>query len=122
MNKCYKPILLLSGLLSFGCKTNTGIVIETDALSESNQNIPSKVSEACTNTINLEERTSIVKQNQYTLVFPTDLLNASAMSYCFSEIDHNGAAFKIDYVDPGGSGMDGYVNGVIGGVQKDGSW
>ncbi len=124
MNKYYMLALSLSSLLLFGCNgiNSTGIVIRTDTLYESKQNIPSKTTEVCTNTVNLQERTSIIKQGQYTLLFPKKLLNSSSMRYCSDQIDNNGTAFEIDYVDPGGKGMDGYVNGVIGGVQNNGSW
>ncbi len=64
----------------------------------------------------------MIKQDRYSLVFPSDLLSSSEMRYCGNHVDNNGAIFEIDYVDPGGSGMDGYVNGVIGGVQQNGSW
>lgn len=44
------------------------------------------------------------------------------MRYCSDMLGELGAAFEIDCVDYDGSGMDGYINGVVGGVQQSGSW
>jgi len=128
MSNTFSKLLITS--LFAGCSSETSVkTIEAPtqvkiktAHSESNQPLPDEVSsETCANVI-LQERTSVIQENQYTLVFPTDLLDSSTMTYCSNQIKNKGSLFEIDYVDPGGSGMDGYVNGVIGGVQKDGSW
>ncbi len=123
MSKYYlKSIFLL--FLIFGCEKNSVVNPENEQkiLSESNQNIPVETLEECTNIITLTQRTTVISPNQYTLTFPTDIQNTSFMNYCSERINTNGSIFKINYVDPGGSGMDGYVNSVIGGVQQNGSW
>jgi len=132
MSNAFSKLLITSLLASVftGCSSETSVnTIEVPAQvkiktahSESNQPLPAQVTETCANVITLQERTSVIQENQYTLVFPTDLLDSSTMTYCSNQIKNKGSLFEIDYVDPGGSGMDGYVNGVIGGVQKDGSW
>jgi len=93
-----------------------------NTLSESSQSLPIVTSRTCENTIALDKRSTTILENQYTLIFPSDLLSASSMRYCSDMLGELGAAFEIDYVDYDGSGMDGYINGVVGGVQQSGSW
>jgi hypothetical protein len=95
-------------------------------LTESTKSIPTL--QACT-TEDLVDRATRIKvppeaenTNQYALVFPSKVQTTSTMRYCPSQVSTLGSAFEIDYVDPGGSGMDGYVNGAIGGIQKSGKW
>ncbi len=64
---------------------------------------------------------TIIKTDHYLL--SNNLYNdGSDMSYDPAQIDALGAAFSIDYVDAGGSGMDAYVQGTIGGTKAGGSW
>jgi hypothetical protein len=88
-------------------------------LSESYLKIPSE-SKECKNFIDLKKRTTIILQNKNSLIFPTNLLEKSSMKYCSDKVKTHGSVFEIDYVFPGGRGMNGYVNGVIGGIQKNG--
>ncbi|WP_068547455.1 putative Ig domain-containing protein [Thalassotalea crassostreae] len=48
--------------------------------------------------------------------------DGSDMSYEPSQVEAKGAAFSIDYLDPGGSGMDAYVQGTVGGFKTGGNW
>jgi hypothetical protein len=88
-------------------------------LLESYLKIPSE-SKECNNFIDLKKRTTIILQNKNSLIFPTNLLEKSSMKYCSDKVKTHGSVFEIDYIFPGGRGMNGYVNGVIGGIQKNG--
>ena len=46
----------------------------------------------------------------------------SEMTYDPAEISKYGSRFKLDFVDPGGRGMDGYPNGGAGGLLTGGKW
>jgi hypothetical protein len=123
----FKNYLIISFVLSFllfGCKIKTEVTSQNEfiVLSESNQNIPLEILEECTNIINLNQRTTTISPNQYALIFPTYIQATSSMNYCSERINTKGSIFEVNYVDPGGNGMDGYVNSVIGGVQQNGSW
>lgn len=147
MKKYYTTLLLLSTLLVLGCNSgdeknsdasatevgdNEDGGTETEAggtqtdtngtLAESSQSLPLVTSETCANTVALDTRSTTILANQYTLIFPSNLQSASSMRYCSDIVEDLGAAFEIDYVDYNGTGMDGYINGVIGGVQQSGSW
>ncbi len=120
--------VLISSIAILSCsatekKTERAIGVETatSGMPESSQDVPSGVPKACVSA-NASKRTSIIKEGQYTLVFSKSLLDSSTMHYCSERIDSHGSAFELAYVDPGGTGMDGYPNGVVGGVQNSGSW
>ncbi len=122
---------LLFSLLLLGCKhktesaqvdRNVSDKVVYASLEESKQKLPSGRVATCVNKVSLTERTTLIEENHYGLIFPKKLLTSSSMSYCSDNTAENGTSFEMNYVDPGGKGMDGYVNGVIGGVQKSGSW
>ncbi|WOH39418.1 putative Ig domain-containing protein [Thalassotalea fonticola] len=64
---------------------------------------------------------AIIKADHYSL--HNQLFDdGSDMVYEPSKITELGAAFSIDYTDPGGNGMDAYLNGGVGGVKSGGAW
>jgi hypothetical protein len=69
----------------------------------------------------LFDRVSFIEDEHYFLTFPSDLTQ-STMSYYSDRVRKNGAVFELDYVDAGGSGMDGYPNVGIGGAKTGGTW
>lgn len=65
--------------------------------------------------------TTIIKSDHYSLT--NNLFNdGSVMTYDENSVEVNGAAFSLSYIDQGGSGMDSYVQGTVGGVKASGSW
>ncbi len=71
--------------------------------------------------IALFDRVSFIEDDRYFLTFPSDLTQ-STMSYYSDRVSKNGGVFELDYVDAGGSGMDGYPNAGIGGAKIGGTW
>ena len=67
-------------------------------------------------------KTVTIKQDHYFLTRPGGLGNSSEMTYIPANVDSNGAAFSLNYIDEGGRGMDGYPNGGAGGHKVGGSW
>ncbi|TRX53924.1 putative Ig domain-containing protein [Thalassomonas sp. M1454] len=64
---------------------------------------------------------TVIKADHYLL--SNNLYNdGSDMSYDPAQVDVLGAAFSINYVDAGGSGMDAYVQGTVGGAKSGGAW
>lgn len=137
-NKTFLSLLIVASLLLFGCNGSESIVGNKNSsdtsdtpnivekIYESNQSIP-KLTETCTNIVDIEERGTIIKDNHYLLTFLGDDKSAtSSMAYCNDDITNSGAAFELNYVDPNPNtlqgGMDGYTNGAIGGFQNGGTW
>jgi hypothetical protein len=71
----------------------------------------------------VDRNATIIKTDHYGLVNP--LWNdtpASPMSYDPAQVDALGAAFSIDFVNPGGTGFKGYPSGTVGGFKTGGKW
>lgn len=66
--------------------------------------------------------TEFIRENHYFLSLPGGISSTSTMSYDPDSVDANGGAFVLSYADPGGSGMDGYPNGGVGGCKTGGKW
>lgn len=124
MKKFTLSIIILSILL-FGCTTDeeqasVDIDKQEDKTITKTFDIPPVV-EACINPTIVNERKFYIKDNHYFLTFPRGLTQ-STMRYCTDMIDTHGSAFELDFIDAGGSGMDGYPNGGIGGIKSGGTW
>ena len=79
-------------------------------------------SQGCANPKTVTKFATIIEASRYFLNRPNSLASTCTMTYCPEKVKDVGAAFELDYVDPGGTGMDGYPSGGIGGVKAGGIW
>lgn len=75
----------------------------------------------CTNRATTTERVTAVEENKLALTNALHDHNTTTMTYCPDHVAEYGSAFELNYVYEGGTGMDGYPNGLVGGYQK-GKW
>ena len=75
----------------------------------------------CTNRTTTTVRVTDVEPNKLALTNAMHVHNTTTMTYCPDHVDEYGSAFELNYVYEGGTGMDGYPNGLVGGYQQ-GKW
>lgn len=97
-------------------------VPDTVLLEESTKYELPETQEACTNRTTTTERVTAIEVNKLALTNALNDHNVTAMTYCPDHVAEYGSAFELNYVYEGGTGMDGYPNGLVGGYKQNGRW
>jgi hypothetical protein len=117
MKKNLIPSIIISTLFLAGCA-------ETNSSVRNTPNMPTlpQTTKVCSNVKTITERNTYINAYNNSLTCSKDLMKLSKFTYCPEQVNSNGSAFELNYVDAGGKGMDGYPNGGVGGMKLKGKW